>query len=94
MFETIGEHAQGKGLNAVNRFLTALAITQHTGKLYYFGKPTAIIFLFDFNGQRQDPLSYLLKCQFDPPFYLRIDASVKDTPGSYLLSSECRCAIR
>jgi hypothetical protein len=88
MFETIREDAQGKGLNAVDRFLAALAVTQYARELQYLGEPAAIVFLFDFNGQRQDPRSFQLASLLDHPIYPRIHVPVKEASDLYLLSSD------
>lgn len=50
MIETIGEDAQGKSLHAVDRFLAALTVTQHAGEFHHLSEPTAVFFLFDFDG--------------------------------------------
>lgn len=51
MFEALGNHAEGEGLHARDRFITVGAIAHDPGQCRYFGQPPAIIFALKLDGK-------------------------------------------
>ncbi len=52
MLKTLGNDAQGQGLDSRDGFVTIHAIRQDAGESGYFGEPAAIVFALDLNGER------------------------------------------
>jgi hypothetical protein len=53
VIESVGEHAQAKGLGTVDGFQASLAIGEHSCELRHSRERAAVLYLFDFNGYSQ-----------------------------------------
>ena len=51
VLEAFGNHAEGEGLHACNRFITVGAIAHDARQRGDFGQPSAIIFAFKLDGK-------------------------------------------
>ncbi|MGE5195630.1 MAG: hypothetical protein ACM3U2_24315 [Deltaproteobacteria bacterium] len=49
MLQPVGEHAQGQCLRPMDGVLTRLAVRQNAGEFNNLRKPSAIVFLLDFD---------------------------------------------
>jgi hypothetical protein len=49
VFEALGNHAEGEGLNAGYGFISIRSVAHDSGKQGYFGQPTAVVFTFKFD---------------------------------------------
>jgi hypothetical protein len=57
MFESIGQHAQGQGLDLGDRFFSTLAIYHDARQGRYFGDPSAVFFALDLDIHCVQPYS-------------------------------------
>ena len=49
MFETLGDHAQGKGLDTGDRLVPRCAVAQDTGQVWNLGDPASVVLGFEFD---------------------------------------------
>ena len=49
MFEALGDHSKGKGLNTGDGFVTVRAVAHHASQARHLGQPPAVIFAFKLN---------------------------------------------
>ena len=61
MIQSICKDPQRQDLHSLDRFPARLALGQHSGQLRQFRQPTAVVFLFDFNGQWHNSLLQTVK---------------------------------
>jgi hypothetical protein len=52
MFETLGDHAEGRCLYARDRFVAIPAVAQHARQRSHLGDPSAVVFTFKFDRER------------------------------------------
>src|SRR5688572_29865869 len=52
VIQSVGKHAEGEDLNALNGFLTSFAVREGPWDIGDFRQPAAIMFLFYFDSQR------------------------------------------
>ncbi len=58
MFEALGNHAEGKGLDSSHRFVACAPVAQDAGQVGHFGNPASIIFAFELDGVNQAHTRY------------------------------------
>ena len=51
MLESLGNHAQRQGLNPRDRLVAVNGVAHDAWKCRYLGKPTAVSFLFQLDGE-------------------------------------------
>ena len=81
VFETLGNHSEGNGLDTSDRLLACATVAKDAGQVWNFRDPAAVVFTFELDAMNQAHTRYCGTAKALPNRRLRPTAASLDLGG-------------